>query len=172
MSTTLRADIAFRKATDPDRPFLFRVYASSREEELARVLWSPEEKRAFLEQQFHAQDHEYKLHYRDADFLIVLVAGREAGRLYVGRAGDEILVIDIALLPEERGRGVGTSILSALVAEADESGRSMSLHVEPYNPALRLYKRLGFRVEENLTVYLRLGRPAGGTGPGGASSPW
>ena len=136
------------------------MYASSREDELAPVPWTSEQKHGFLAQQFDAQDHHYRTHYAGAEFLVVEVDGRDAGRLYVHRAADDILVIDIALLPREQKRGVGTSILTNLVSEADESRRSMSLHVEPNNPALRLYKRLGFRVEEAGDVYLRLGRPA------------
>jgi ribosomal protein S18 acetylase RimI-like enzyme len=163
-AATTSALIRFRPAVDSDRQFLFGVYASSREAELAPVPWTAEQRHAFLEQQFNAQDHHYRTHYVGAEFLVVLVDGRNAGRLYVHRSTDDILVLDIALLPEEQGRGVGTSILSGLVAEADLSGRSMSLHVEPDNPALRLYQRLGFRVEEEVGVYLRLGRPPGGAG--------
>ena len=163
MTATPRLDIGFRPALDEDRPFLFRVYASSRKEELAPVPWTPEQKQLFLEQQFHAQDHHYRTCYEGAEFLVILVDGRDAGRLYVYRSPGDILVMDIALLPEEQRRGVGTSILSGLVSEANGSGRSMSLHVEPNNPALRLYKRLGFRVEESVGVYLRLSRPAGGS---------
>lgn len=155
-------EILFRPARDEDRPFLFRVYGSSRAEELAPLPWTEEQKQAFLAQQFHAQDHHYRTYYVGAEFLIVSVDGRDAGRLYLHRTSDDILVMDIALLPWEQRRGVGTSILSNLVAEADRSGRTMSLHVEPHNPALRLYKRLGFRIEESVGVYLRLGRPAGG----------
>jgi len=157
--------VRFRPALDGDRPFLFQVYASSREQELAPVPWTPQEKLSFLEQQFRFQDHHYRTYYEGAQFLIIQVDDRDAGRLYLHRSSDEILVMDIALLPGEQKRGVGTSILSGLVAEADASGRSMSLHVEPDNPALRLYKRLGFRVEESVGAYLRLARPHAGGSP-------
>ncbi|MEO8362246.1 MAG: GNAT family N-acetyltransferase, partial [Vicinamibacteria bacterium] len=75
---------------------------------------------------------------------------------------NDLLVMDIALLPAEQRQGIGGRILSDLAAAADTEQRSMSLHVEPQNPALRLYQRLGFRVEEDVGVYVRMVRPPGG----------
>ncbi|HEX6939117.1 MAG TPA: GNAT family N-acetyltransferase, partial [Longimicrobiales bacterium] len=68
---------------------------------------------------------------------------------------------DIALLPEHRGRGIGTALLEALIAEADAAGKPVSIHVEQYNPARRLYARLGFREVEDLGVYVFMERPPG-----------
>ena len=156
--TTTPPEIGFRAAKDVDRVFLFEVYASSREEELRLAPWTIEEKRGFLTQQFEAQDHHYRTYYEGAEFLVIQVDGRDAGRLYVHRVPGELLVIDIALLPIEQRQGVGTRILADLVSEADRDGRTMSLHVEHNNQARRLYDRLGFRVSGDTGVYLRLER--------------
>ena len=43
--------------------------------------------------------------------------------------------------------------MDALLAYADRLGRPVSLHVEPFNPARRLYERLGFRVIETRGLY-------------------
>jgi predicted GNAT family acetyltransferase len=53
--------------------------------------------------------------------------------------------MDIALLPDFRGAGLGTALLAGLFAEATAAGKTVTIHVEGFNPARRLYERLGFR---------------------------
>jgi ribosomal protein S18 acetylase RimI-like enzyme len=110
--------------------------------------------------QFDAQDAWWREHYADATFDVVVVDGEPIGRLYVHRGEREIRIVDIAVLSERRGEGIGTSLLHALLAEADEVGKSVTIHVERLNPALRLYERLGFELAEDRGVYLFLERPA------------
>jgi ribosomal protein S18 acetylase RimI-like enzyme len=135
------------------------VYASTREEELVTVPWDDAQKAAFLRQQFDAQDAWWRENYADASFDVIVVDGEPAGRLYVHRGPSDIRIVDIALLPEHRGGGIGTSLLEELSAEADAAGKSLTIHVERMNPALRLYGRLGFSVAEDKGVYLFLERP-------------
>ena len=122
--------------------------------------WSDAEKAAFLEMQFDAQDRWYRVQYPQATFDVVVVDGEPAGRLYVNRGEGEVRIVDIALLPDHRGRGIGGSLLRTLLAEADAGGKSVTIHVERLNPALRLYESLGFSVAEDKGVYLFLERPA------------
>ena len=136
--------VTLRPATPNDAEFLYRVYAHTRYDELAPLRWPPEQVEAFLRMQFRAQDTHYRVHYAAATFDVVLCGGVAAGRLYVDRRSDEIRVVDIALLPEFRGAGVGTFLLARLQAEAAASGRAVSIHVEVNNPARRWYARLGF----------------------------
>jgi GNAT superfamily N-acetyltransferase len=130
------------------------VYAATREEELRIVDWSDEQKAAFVQQQFEAQDAYYREHYDPATFDVIEVDGEPAGRLYVARWEDEIRIMDIALLPEHRGRGTGTSLLEALLDEAARAGKRLSIHVELNNPARQLYERLGFAPVEERGVYV------------------
>ena len=125
--------------------------------------WDDAEKDAFLRMQFDAQDAWYRQNYLGATFDVVEVDGEPAGRLYVHRGGSEIRIVDIALLPAHRGSGTGTSLLGDLLAEADADGKSVTIHVERLNPALRLYERLGFELAEDKGVYLFLERPARST---------
>jgi ribosomal protein S18 acetylase RimI-like enzyme len=145
-------------AEPADREFLYRVYASTRTEELAVVPWDEAQKEAFLRAQFEAQDRWYREHYTQATYEVIAVDGEPAGRLYLHRGESEIRIVDIALLPERRGNGVGTSLLRDLLAEADAAGKRVTIHVERLNPALRLYERLGFTVAEDKGVYLFLVR--------------
>ena len=150
---------ALRPATDADLPFLFRLYASTREEELAVVDWPPAQKEAFLRQQFEAQHAWHREQYPGASFDVVESAGDPIGRLYVARWEREVRIVDISLLPAWRSRGIGSRLLAALFAEADAGGKPVSVHVERFNPALRLYERLDFRLREDKGVYLLLQRP-------------
>lgn len=153
--------IALRPIGDADLPFLERLYASTREEELATVVdWTPEQKQAFLHQQFEAQHRWYQEHYAGASFDLVLVGGIPAGRLYVARWPREIRIVDISLLPEHRGQGIGGALLQRVLEESAATDLPVSIHVERFNRALRLYDRLGFRVREDRGVYLLLERPA------------
>lgn len=151
-------DVTLRPATGADRPFLARVYASTREEELACTNWSEAEKASFCQSQFDAQASHYQLHYTGAEYHVVLCGGGAAGRLYVVRWTKEIRIMDIALLPEFRRRGIGSALLNDLIAEAKDSGRILSIHVERFNPALKLYSRLGFVMAEDKGVYLLMER--------------
>lgn len=161
--------IALRAIEPGDEPFLARVYGSTREEELNQVTWEPGHREAFLSQQFAAQHQYYREVYPAAAFQIVLRDGEPAGRLYVSRGAEEVRIIDIALLAEHRNVGIGTTLLRELMAEAAAAGKRLTIHVERFNPALRLYERLGFRLIEDKGVYLLLGWAATGDQPKTAS---
>jgi ribosomal protein S18 acetylase RimI-like enzyme len=148
-----------RPVTGDDRDFLVGLYHSVREPELAHVPWDPATRRAFIEHQFGAQDAHYRQHYPGATLDIIEFDGEPAGRLYVHRGPGDIRIMDIALVPAFRRRGIGTALLRALIAEGDESGRKLSIHVETNNPARMLYERLGFRVAGEHGVYVLMERP-------------
>jgi ribosomal protein S18 acetylase RimI-like enzyme len=157
---TLPADLALRPITEDDQPFLLRVYASTRAEEMARVPWGDEQKAEFLAFQFHAQHTYYQQQFPAAAFDVLLQLGEPVGRLYVDRRAGEIRLIDIALLPEKRGTGLGGRLLRALLDEATAAGKPVSIHVEHNNPAMRLYLRLGFeKIEEQGVYHLMEWRP-------------
>lgn len=156
-----------RRVAPGDLAFLQQLYASTRAEELAASGWPADEQEAFLVQQFGLQHRYYQEHHRDADFLLLSsLAGQPLGRLY-WRAIDaeEAALIDVSLIPQARGRGLGTALMSMLVSQADRLGQSIGLHVEPDNPARRLYERHGFELLSDNGVYARMQRPATTTLP-------
>lgn len=148
--------VSLRPATPADRELLFRIYASTREEELAQVAWPPGAKEAFLRQQFDAQDSWWRTHYAGATFEVVVVDGIDAGRLYLWEGPSEVRIVDVALLPEARRGGVGTKLLRDVQVRAAAAGKAVTIHVERMNPALAFYERLGFRLVEDKGVYLFL----------------
>lgn len=147
-----------RPVTPDDREVLLAIYASTRADELALTDWSDDQRRAFVEMQFDAQSRHYAQQRPQAICLVVLLdAGRAAGRLWVDRGADCLHVLDISLLPEARGQGLGSLLLRGLMAEAQQRGTPLTISVEVHNPALRLYQRLGFEAQGELQgIYQRM----------------
>lgn len=145
--TVLKAimcDLSFRPIQPSDHDFLRAVYASTRMEELSMTGWNDGQKAMFLAMQFSMQHQYYQQNYEDVEFLVVLSGNQPIGRLYIARWPEEIRIVDLALLPEFRNVGFGSKILEDVLCEAKSAGKPVTLHVERFNPALRLYQRLGF----------------------------
>jgi ribosomal protein S18 acetylase RimI-like enzyme len=145
--------ISLRPECPEDQEFLFALYASTRDEEMKLVSWPDSQKHAFLKMQFELQSTHYHQYYPSASYQIILSQGRPIGRLYIHRTENQILLIDIALLPQHRRTGIGGQLLGGLLAEARATQKTVAIHVERNNPALRLYTRLGFRVIEDKGMY-------------------
>jgi len=147
------AGLDLREETDADVGFLQALYASTRADELRQVDWPPSAKDAFIAHQFTAQRSQYRQHYAGAAFLVIELGGQRIGRLYLHHARAELRLMDVTLLPEWRGQGLGTVLMQRLLDWGDELRLPVTLHVEPFNPAQRLYLRLGFRTLEVRGVY-------------------
>jgi ribosomal protein S18 acetylase RimI-like enzyme len=106
--------------------------------------------------QFEAQHLHYHRSYPGATFEVVLADGVPAGRLYRHRLPEELRIVDIAVLPEFRGRGIGTALLGEILADGAREGLVVSIHVEHMNPAMSLYRRLGFEAAGESGPYVRM----------------
>lgn len=157
----LAPGIGLRPRTDADLSFLGDLYASTREEELRPVPWSAAQKRAFLQDQFEKQHAHYLQHYPNAEWFVIEHEAAPIGRFYVCRTAGEIRLMDVSLVGGWRSRGIGTAILRALAEHADALALPLGLHVEPFNPALRLYQRWGFEPIETRGVYVFMQRKPG-----------
>ncbi len=154
--------INLREALPEDLPLLAEIYASTRAAELEQVPWSAEQKKAFTDWQSAQQEHHYAVHYPNAERLVIEnehagggpVATRLAiGRIYLETTRLEVRLMDITLLPDYRNNGVGTRLMNELLRYADALQRQVSLHVEPFNPAKRMYQRMEFVVSETRGLY-------------------
>lgn len=153
---TASGELCLRPAQEGDAELLLRIYASTRAEELAVVPWDASAKEAFLRMQFKAQDTYYRATYPNATYDLIVSGDDVLGRLYVHRGEQAWIVLDIALLPQHRGDGVGTRLLGEILAQATAAGQPVQIHVEHMNPARHLYERLGFRQVADQGVYLLL----------------
>lgn len=149
-------DLRLRFFSERDIPFLKKIYFSTREEELKQVNhWTESMKEVFLTHQFDAQHEYYQKNYVDANFLVIEKDKEIIGRLYY-KEGFEgtIRIIDIAILPKFQNQGLGTSILKDVIEHAKVIEQPITIHVETFNPAMKLYKRLGFqKISETNGVY-------------------
>lgn len=136
-----------------DQSFLLQLYASTRAEEMKLVPWDAGQKEAFLLMQFQLQAQHYHKHYPNAEYLVILLEGRPIGRLYLDRGQERFLLLDIALVPQHRGAGIGSGLMRQVMSEAASARKPLCIHVERNNPALRLYERLGFRIIEELGIH-------------------
>ena len=136
--------ITLRPVQESDDEFLLKVYGSTREQELAQVPWTAEQKQQFVRMQWEAQKNHYAAQHPTASHEIICIEGIAAGRLYLDRSGEKFHILDITILPEHRNRGAGSFLLNQIMAEAKEAGKPVSIYVETFNPSLRLFQRLGF----------------------------
>jgi ribosomal protein S18 acetylase RimI-like enzyme len=150
-----KLSLGLREFVDDDIDFLKKVYFSVREDEMKQVgHWTDEMKLSFLTHQFNAQHTHYQQNYTEAKYWVIEQEKEGIGRLYYDESGERISIIDIALLPECRGKGLGEGILKAIFERAKAIEKNIEIHVESFNPAMRLYFRLGFnKISETNGVY-------------------
>jgi RimJ/RimL family protein N-acetyltransferase len=150
------ANITLRPVQPEDATFLHAVYASTRANEMALVSWSDEQRAAFINSQFAAQRDSYAQKYPRAEHSIILSKGRPIGRLFLARLDDQLRIVDITIVPEERGAGIGTSLLNELMDESRRAGKPLRIYIENFNPSLRIFERQGFRQLDVQGVHLLL----------------
>jgi ribosomal protein S18 acetylase RimI-like enzyme len=164
-SSSRAAPVALRSAVQEDEEFLYQLYCSTRADEIAAFGWERAQQDAFLQLQFRGQQRHYQVQQLDVDNRVILQEDKPIGQLIVMRSDREIRLADISLLPEFRGAGIGTALIRELFAEARESGRPVTLHVEKSSRAARLYERLGFKKTAELGFHYRMEwRPDGKEG--------
>jgi GNAT superfamily N-acetyltransferase len=138
------AAVELRPAGHGDAGFLFEVYASSRREPLAPLGWDRATVDAFLRTQFDAEERDWRNHHEGTQCLVVQRDGVPVGRLYLARSEHELRIMDLTLLPEHRGQGIGSALLTGLLDEAEATRHTVRAFIERGSPAVRLYRRLGF----------------------------
>ena len=137
--------LVLRRATADDVPFLRQLYRETRDEESAVVGWPEVQWLKFCNSQFNLQHMQYTRQFSKAEFLIIMEGPAQVGRLYVDGAGDNVHVIDIALMAARRGAGIGSALLSDIKVRAKSINKPVTLHLLLTNVrARRLYERLGF----------------------------
>jgi N-acetylglutamate synthase-like GNAT family acetyltransferase len=145
--------ISFKAMSDDDMAFLSELYRTTRWEEVMQAPWDDDQRTAFLQQQFTAQHTHYQTHYPHAEKLLIMQHDERIGRLYVDRDAVSICLIDVALLPDYKHRGIGTALLKELLTEAQEHQKKVVIHVENFNPAYHWYVKHGFKQVEDKGVY-------------------
>jgi GNAT superfamily N-acetyltransferase len=150
--------IRLRPMEAGDEIFFRALYAEVREPELCTTDWPAAEKQAFCDAQYTLQDHHYRQHYADFEPWAICRDDTVIGRMYLATFDGLLILMDIAIATPHRGQGIGSTLLRDVIGQADMHGREIRLHVEPDNPARRLYARLGFIEMERGDIYFEMRR--------------
>jgi GNAT superfamily N-acetyltransferase len=148
--------LRIRGARLEDEPFLFALYASTRQSEFDAAGWPAEVRQAFLEMQYRARARAYAERFGDARGEIVELAGEPIGAVLVHRDAEEVRVVDVALLPSSRNQGIGSVLMMKVLDEAHQQRRPVRLNVLTSSPARRFYERLGFVCQREDAVYTEM----------------
>ena len=148
------AAITLRLAEAADEDFLLAVYASTRAAELALVPWNEDQKKQFVRMQFVAQRDHYRTYIPEGEQYVILCDRRAVGRLWIARKPEEIKILDITILPKDRNRGIGGQLLAAVLREAAETNKPVTIYVEDFNPSHRFFERLGFVAAEKQGMHV------------------
>ena len=149
--------LRLRPETPQDRSFRFQLFCDSRLPEWYRVELEPAVREKLMQTQFEAQAMTYAARFPQARFDIIELDGEPVGRIVVNRPGVMVHIVDHAIVPRLRNRGIGTAIMRALMDEAAQRNIPVRLKVADGNdPSLKLYQRLGFGVIETAPYYLEL----------------
>jgi ribosomal protein S18 acetylase RimI-like enzyme len=140
-----------RLATPADDPFVRRLYKNSRASEFAAAALPPAALDSLLDQQFFAQARAYATQFPEAVPLIIIHDDKPIGRLILQARKPSWRIVDIVLLPEARGHGVGADMMEAVAWAARNAGAAaLDLSVLATNVAARrLYARLGFEPRDS-----------------------
>jgi ribosomal protein S18 acetylase RimI-like enzyme len=115
----------------------------------------------FVNSQYDLQRAHYLRHYPGAAWSVIEHLAQAIGRLIVDRTTDPWLLVDIAIVPERRCRGIGTRLIEQLISEAIAAGSGVALSVRVENErALRLYERFGFVTESSDGAYIAMTIPS------------
>jgi ribosomal protein S18 acetylase RimI-like enzyme len=142
--------LSFPLITRSDEPLLFALYATTRADEMVLVPWSDEQKHAFVYSQFQAQHNHYLSEYPNGKFQTINLDNQKIGRLYVCESENAIHIIDLTLLPEFRGQGIGTQILTDILQTAE---KPVQIYLESFNQSINLFTRLGFQIISDEGIY-------------------
>ncbi len=145
-----------RDVTSQDEAFLFQLYASTREQEMAAWGWDAAQVESFLRLQFRAQQASYGELYSNVRHQLIEVDGTAAGRILVSRDDNEMRLVDIALLPNFQRRGIGEKLIRELMDEASGFGLPLRLEVLQTSVAKRLYERIGFKATSQDPMYVSM----------------
>lgn len=147
-----------RTVTNADEEFLYRLYQATHGQQFTLLPLAREQREALVRMQFNAQRSGYRQQYPASQDFVIEVDGESAGRVWLDESGGwELHLVDIAVLPNYQGRGLGAAVLRQILKKASASSKRARLHVARINVrAFDFYRRLGFEVKGGDEVYIEM----------------
>jgi len=146
-------NILLKSANDDDDKFLREVFFDSRRVELEFSGLPLEQINSLLSMQYAAQKQSYKASFPNSHQFIVKIDNKKAGQLLINSEQTAVKIIDIAVLSDFRGKGIGSFLLEKLKSDYE----MINLMVFKMNfGAIRLYEKHGFIVTADTGSYLEM----------------
>ena len=103
------------------------------------------------------QEESFSTWFKPNEARIITADGTDAGWIQQRQNTAEIFLGSIYVTPAMQGKGIGTSVIQDLLHLAGLQSQAVTLAVMKINPAIRLYRRLGFHAthEDDYKVYMR-----------------
>ncbi len=142
----LPGELALRPALPDDDEFFQELFRSTRRY-LYQIALPESSIDNLVQQQYRLQQTSFAHHSPDACHLVILLSKLPIGKVIIDRTQSSFHIIDLAIVPERRGQGIGTAVLRAIQAAAEKIMYSVELSVDQQNKdAKKLYLSLGFQV--------------------------
>lgn len=141
---SISREVSLRAVTPMDSNFLFKLYASTRAEEIRQTGWDAPQQKIFLTSQYRARQESYRRQFPSAEISVIIQRGIPIGGLIVDRQPAAMTLVDLALMPLNRGQGIGRLVAQDLITQAKLNHHIIKAHALHRSPALRFWLRLGF----------------------------
>ena len=138
------SEIFLQSSGEEYNDFIYQLFRTLKVEELNALDWPRQFFDLILPMQFKAHESHYRNNFPDAGDFIILKDSIPVGRIIIDKSGSFIHLIEICVLPEFRGQGIGTTVITKLLKEGEILGKSVRLQVAHNNRAIKLYEQLGF----------------------------
>jgi GNAT superfamily N-acetyltransferase len=139
--------LILRRGGPEDEALRFELFAAEKALEFERIGLTEDQYRSLLEMQYRGRGWSYAAQHSELEeWILCTQAGSGVGRYLLEETVKGIRVLDLAVLPQWRGRGIATEVLQMLAQRCCALGVALSLRVVKDNPAVQLYARLGLRV--------------------------
>lgn len=146
-----------RLAEPSDEPFLLELYSSTHGQQFAVVPLAPAHREALVRMQFEAQRAGYRQQFPGSQEFIIVAGDERTGRVWLAEGEAENRILDLAIVPQHQGRGIGRAVLEGVIEKAAGANKPLRLMVHRMNErAVALYRRLGFEVCGEDEVYLEM----------------
>ena len=146
-STTQRFnEVTIRPALQSDFDFLFHLVCITMKDYVAATtVWDELKEKETFAKYFDFSSYQIS---------VVVLDGSDIGYLKIGRTEKELFLANLHIHPDFQNQGIGSQIIKTLLADAKQQGVEVSLKVLTVNQgAFRLYKKLGFSIEEETEDY-------------------
>ena len=138
--------IALRPETSQDEAFIRRLIVETIGIDLGASAWPESMRSHLLGIQYEGRRRSHNVGYPETESSVIQADGEDAGWVALAAMPNEVYLAEIMVLPEFRGRGIGTAAIRGILATARAADKPLRLKVNAMNhAAIRLYERLGFR---------------------------